>query len=223
MSTPPDPDAIRELLLQLRQSYRRGSLSEDDLAPDWLGQLQAWIGEAVGAGILEPNAMVLATATPDGRPNARAVLLRGLDERGLAFFTNYESVKGRELAVNPRATAVFPWIAMGRQVVASGTVQRLANEESDAYFATRPRGHQLGAAASPQSQVVPDRETLDHAMRQLEARYPEGTPIPRPNHWGGFRLAPEMVEFWEGREDRLHDRLRYRSTTQGWVVERLAP
>jgi pyridoxamine 5'-phosphate oxidase len=223
MSTPPDPDAIRELLLQLRQSYRRGSLSEDDLAPDWLGQLQAWIGEAVGAGILEPNAMVLATATPDGRPNARAVLLRGLDERGLAFFTNYESVKGRELAVNPRATAVFPWIAMGRQVVANGTVERLADEESDAYFATRPRGHQLGAAASPQSQVVPDRETLDHAMRQLEARYPEGTPIPRPNHWGGFRLAPDMVEFWEGREDRLHDRLRYRSTTQGWVIERLAP
>jgi pyridoxamine 5'-phosphate oxidase len=223
MSTPPDPEAIRELLLQLRQSYRRGSLSEDDLAPDWLGQLQAWIGEAVGAGILEPNAMVLATATPDGRPNARAVLLRGLDERGLAFFTNYESVKGRELAANPRATAVFPWIAMGRQVVANGTVQRLADEESDAYFATRPRGHKLGAAASPQSQVVPDRETLDRAMRQLEARYPEGTPIPRPNHWGGFRLAPDMVEFWEGREDRLHDRLRYRSTTEGWVVERLAP
>jgi pyridoxamine 5'-phosphate oxidase len=223
MTTPPDPDAIRELLLQLRQSYRRGSLSESDLAPDWLSQLQAWIGEAVGAGILEPNAMVLATATPDGRPNARAVLLRGLDERGLAFFTNYDSAKGGELAANPRATVVFPWIAMGRQVVASGAVERLSDEESDAYFATRPRGHQLGAAASPQSQVVPDRETLDDAMREVEARYPEGTPIPRPPRWGGFRLAPATVEFWEGREDRLHDRLRYRSTTDGWVVERLAP
>src|SRR5919201_1763077 len=140
MTAPPDPQRTHDLLLQLRQSYRRGALLESNLAPDWLSQLRAWIDEAVGAGILEPNAMVLATATAHGRPNARAVLLRGLDERGLRFFTNYRSTKARELEANPRAAAVFPWIAMGRQVVAAGTVHRLSVEESDAYFASRPRG-----------------------------------------------------------------------------------
>jgi pyridoxamine 5'-phosphate oxidase len=224
MSAPPDPQRTRDLLLRLRQSYRSGrSLRKADLAPDWLTQLRAWIDEAVGAGILEPNAMVLATASADAHPNARAVLLRGLDERGLQFFTNYESAKARELAENPRAAAVFPWIAMGRQVVARGPVHRLSDEEADAYFETRPRGHQLGAAASPQSQVVPDRAALDRAMHDIVERYPESTPVPRPPHWGGYRLQPESVEFWEGREDRLHDRLRYRATDGGWVLERLAP
>jgi pyridoxamine 5'-phosphate oxidase len=224
MSAPPDPQRTHQLLQQLRQSYRSGrSLREADLAPDWLTQLRAWIEEAVAAGILEPNAMVLATASADGRPNARSVLLRGLDERGLQFFSNYRSAKGHELAENPRATVVFPWIAMGRQVVASGSVHRLSDDESDAYFASRPRGHQLGAAASPQSQVVPDRASLDRAMRDVAERYPDGTPVPRPAHWGGYVLAPEVVEFWEGREDRLHDRLRYRASDQGWVLERLAP
>ena len=223
MSATPDPQRTHDLLLQLRQSYRRGALLETDLAPDWLTQLRGWIDEAVGAGILEPNAMVLATATADAWPNARSVLLRGLDERGLHFFTNYHSTKAHELDANPRAAAVFPWIAMGRQVVAAGSVHRLSAQESDAYFATRPRGHQLGAAASPQSQVVPDRAALDTAMRETVARYPEHAPIPRPEHWGGFRLQPETVEFWEGREDRLHDRLRYRRTPSGWVLERLAP
>ena len=223
MTAPPDPQRTHDLLLQLRQSYRRGALLESNLAPDWLSQLRAWIDEAVGAGILEPNAMVLATATAHGRPNARAVLLRGLDERGLRFFTNYRSTKARELEANPRAAAVFPWIAMGRQVVAAGTVHRLSVEESDAYFASRPRGHQLGAAASPQSEVVPNRVALDDAMRATAARYPEGVPVPRPPHWGGYRLQPESVEFWEGREDRLHDRLRYRATPDGWALERLAP
>jgi len=223
MSAPPDPQKTHDLLLQLRQSYRRGALLESNLAPDWLGQLRAWIEEADGAGILEPNAMVLATADAGGRPNARAVLLRGLDERGLQFFTNYDSAKGRELAENPHAAAVFPWIAMGRQVVVAGAVHRLSAEESDTYFATRPRGHQLGAAASPQSQVVRDRAALDDAMRDLVARYPEDAPVPRPAHWGGFLLEPETVEFWEGRIDRLHDRLRYRATPEGWVLERLAP
>src|SRR3954447_611750 len=223
MTQPPDPDTTRDLLLRLRHSYRRGSLEEADLAPDWLAQLKGWLDDAVGAGILEPNAMVLATATADGRPSARSVLLRALDERGLAFYTNRQSQKGRELDANPRASAVFPWIAMGRQVTVSGTIERLSDEESDAYFATRPRGHQVGAAASPQSEVVPDRATLDDAVRAVEARYPEGTDIPRPAHWGGFRLQPEMVEFWEGREDRLHDRLRYQRTPDGWAVVRLAP
>jgi pyridoxamine 5'-phosphate oxidase len=223
MSAPPDPQRTRELLLQLRQSYRAGALREEDVAPDWLGQLRAWIQEAVDAGILEPNAMVLATASADGRPNARSVLLRGLDERGLHFFTNYESAKGRELAANPRAAAVFPWIAMGRQVVVNGDVHRLSDAESDAYFDTRPRGHQLGAAASPQSQVVSHRGALDDAMRDLVERHPEGTPIPRPPHWGGFRIEPVTVEFWEGREDRLHDRLRYQRSGSEWELVRLAP
>src|SRR3954470_17415497 len=136
MTQPPDPDATRELLLRLRHSYRRGSLDEADLAPEWLPQLRGWLDDAVSAGIPDPNARVLATATADGRPSARSVLLRGLDEHGLAFFTNYGSQKGRELAANPRASAVFPWIAMGRQVVASGPVERLSDDESDAYFAT---------------------------------------------------------------------------------------
>jgi pyridoxamine 5'-phosphate oxidase len=223
MSTPPDPQRTHDLLLQLRQSYRRGALIESDLAPDWLTQLRAWIDEAVNAGILEPNAMVLATADADGRPNARSVLLRGLDERGLQFYTNYDSAKGREMAANPRAAAVFPWVAMGRQVVVAGSVHRLSAEESDAYFATRPRGHQLGAAASPQSQVVPHRAALDDAMREVTAQTPPEGPVPRPPYWGGFRIEPETVEFWEGREDRLHDRLRYRRTEDGWALERLAP
>ena len=223
MTQPPDPDTTRELLLRLRQSYRSGSLDESDLAPDWLSQLKAWLDEAVSAGILEPNAMVLATATADGRPSARTVLLRGLDENGLAFYTNRNSQKGRELDANPRASVVFPWTAMGRQVVANGSVVRLGDQESDAYFATRPRGHQLGAAASPQSEVVAGRGELDASMRELEARYPEGTLVPRPAYWGGYRLEPETVEFWEGREDRLHDRLRYQRTADGWAVVRLAP
>jgi pyridoxamine 5'-phosphate oxidase len=220
----PDPTTTHDLLVQLRQSYRRGPiLHKRDLAPDWLTQLRSWLDEAIAAGILEPNAMVLATATADGEPNARSVLLRGLDERGLTFFTNYHSAKARELAANPRAAVVFPWIAMGRQVVARGRVERVGDAESDAYFATRPRGHQLGAAASPQSQVIASRAALDDTMRELADRYPEGASVPRPPHWGGYRLAPATVEFWEGREDRLHDRLRYRATSDGWVLERLAP
>jgi pyridoxamine 5'-phosphate oxidase len=224
MTERPDPTTTHDLLVQLRQAYRRGPvLHREDLADDWLTQLRTWLDEAIAAGILEPNAMVLATASADGEPNARSVLLRGLDERGLAFFTNYESTKARELTENPRAAVVFPWIAMGRQVVARGRVERVSDAESDAYFATRPRGHQLGAAASPQSRVIASRAALDDTARELEARFPEGTPIPRPPHWGGFRLAPTTVEFWEGREDRLHDRLRYRATPDGWVLERLAP
>ena len=223
MSAPPDPQRTHDLLLQLRQSYRRGALLETDLAPDWLTQLRAWIDEAVGAGILEPNAMVLATATADARPNARSVLLRGLDERGLHFFTNYRSTKGHELDANPRAAAVFPWIAMGRQVVAAGSVHRLSAQESDAYFATRPRGHQLGAAASPQSQVVPDRAYLDRALARVEEEFGPDGPTAPPPHWGGLRLVPATVEFWQGRTGRLHDRLRFRREPTDWVVERLAP
>jgi pyridoxamine 5'-phosphate oxidase len=165
--------------------------------------------------------MLLATATPDGAPSARTVLLKGLDERGLAFYTAYDSRKGSELDANPRAAVVFPWVELQRQVLVEGTVQRVADEDSDAYWATRPRGSQLGAAASPQSQPVASRAALEEACRRLGEQYPDD--VPRPARWGGYRLSPEAVEFWQGRPDRLHDRLRYRLEGDRWAVERLAP
>ena len=222
MTVPSIPDPER--LAEMRRTYSRGGLDERDLAPTWLEQLRAWLAAAVAAQLIEPNAMVLATATPDGAPSARTVLLKGLAEDGLTFFTNYTSRKGRELEANPRACVVFPWIDLQRQVVVTGTVTPVPEAESDAYFATRPRGSQVGAAASPQSQVVGSRAELDQAVDELVARHPEPGPVPRPVHWGGYRLAPDMVEFWQGRQDRLHDRLRYRREPSGdWVVERLAP
>lgn len=218
-------DAGRTAHLQaMRRSYERGGLDEADAAGHWLVQLQRWLGEAEAAGITEPNAMVVATAAPDGRPSARTVLLKGLDERGLVFYTNRESGKGRELAANPAASLVFPWGDLQRQVTVRGDVEPTTDAESDAYFAARPRGSQLGAAASPQSAVIADRAVLTAAKAQLEATYPEGTPIPRPPHWGGYRVRPRSVEFWQGRPDRLHDRLRYRAGDDGrWILERLAP
>ena len=222
MTVPSIPDPQR--LAEMRRTYARGGLDERDLAPTWLEQLRAWVADAVAAQLLEPNAMVLASAAADGAPSARTVLLKGLAEDGLTFFTNYTSRKGRELEGNPRACVVFPWIDLQRQVVVTGAVARVPEVESDAYFATRPRGSQLGAAVSPQSRVVGSRAQLDDAVAELAARHPEPEPVPRPAHWGGYRLAPDMVEFWQGRQDRLHDRLRYRREPSGaWVVERLAP
>ena len=208
----------------MRRGYGRRGLDEAALASTWLEQLTAWIAEAVRLEVREPNAMVLATAAPDGAPAARIVLLRGLDERGLAFYTNLSSRKGHELESNPRASLAFAWLDLERQVRAEGTVEPVADEEADAYFASRPRGSQLAALASPQSKVIGSREELEDRYAELAERHPEGTPVARPAWWGGRRLVPSSVEFWQGRENRLHDRLRYRREAGGtWVVERLAP
>jgi pyridoxamine 5'-phosphate oxidase len=212
----PEPSRMR------RDYLPAGALSRADLAKSWLDQFQRWFADAVAAGLPEPNAMVVATADPAGRPSARTVLLKGYDERGLVFYTNYESRKGAEALANPYASLVFPWITLHRQVVVCGRVSRVDRAETEAYFAVRPRDSQLGAWASPQSRVVPDRAALDRAYEQTRARYPDG--VPAPPHWGGLRVAPETVEFWQGRTGRLHDRLRYRCTAEGvWVIERLAP
>ncbi len=206
----------------LRKDYTLAGLAEKDLARDPFRQFEKWFAEAQAAKVPEPNAMVLASCTADGRPSTRTVLLKALDGRGFAFYTNYESRKGRELAGNARASLLFPWIAMERQVMVEGTVSRVTREESDAYFHSRPRLSQLAAWASNQSSVIGDRALLESAMKALEKQY-AGTDVPLPPNWGGFRLAPESVEFWQGRRSRLHDRLRYRRDKEGWVIERLAP
>jgi len=208
---------------ELRHDYNLAGLSEKDLARDPFRQFEKWFQEAEAAKLPEPNAMVVATAGRDGRPGARTMLLKGLDGRGFVFYTNFDSRKGRELEVNPRASLLFPWIALERQVIAEGTVVRVAREEAEAYFHSRPRLSQLAAWASPQSTIISGRAVLDEAMKMLEKKY-AGAEVPLPPHWGGFRLIPETVEFWQGRRSRLHDRLRYRREKSGeWLLERLAP
>lgn len=210
-------------LAAMRRSYVEGGLAESELAPTWLEQLRRWIADSARHELLEPNAVILATADGGGAPSARTVLLKGLDERGPVFFTNQESRKGVQLAANPRAALLFPWHPLQRQVEVQGSVERVADADADAYWASRPVGSQIGALASPQSRVVGSRGELERAAEELRARY-DNHGTPRPAHWGGYRVLPESVEFWQGRVDRLHDRLRYRRTAPGtWVVERLAP
>ncbi|WP_435824087.1 pyridoxamine 5'-phosphate oxidase [Actinoplanes missouriensis] len=213
----------------MRRDYTEWPLLlEDGLAGDWTSQFAAWFAEATTFGLPEPNAMVLATADAAGRPSGRTVLLKGYDASGFVFFTNYESRKGTELFVNPYASLVFPWFPMQRQVTVAGAVERVSRAETEEYFQARPRGSQLGAWASPQSRVLAARADVDAGLAAAVARFGEG-PIPAPPHWGGFRVIPDSVEFWQGRSSRLHDRLRYRrDTVPGdadgkWVVERLAP
>jgi pyridoxamine 5'-phosphate oxidase len=207
----------------MRKEYTRASLRESEIDPDPIRQFRAWFEEAVSAGLPEPYAMTLATADARGRPSARVVLMRGCDERGFAFFTNYESRKGRELAANPYAAIVFFWHELERQVRVEGRVEPTSEAESDIYFHGRPAEARIGAWASNQSEVVPSREALEAETREFARRYPDGE-IPRPPHWGGYRLIPEVFEFWQGRASRLHDRLRYRrSDGERWLIERLSP
>lgn len=207
---------------ELRKEYMLQGLSEQDLDPDPLRQFARWLAQAVAANLIEPNAMALATATPDGRPSVRMVLLKGFDSSGFVFYTNYESRKGSELAANPAAALAFYWGALERQVRVEGRVSPVDAAHSDAYFHSRPTGSQLSAAASRQSQVIPTREALEAEVAALTARYGD-QPVPRPAYWGGFRLAPSNVEFWQGRANRLHDRLRYRRDGDAWIIERLSP
>ena len=210
-------------LVNLSKDYSLGGLSERDLARDPFRQFDLWYQEAGAARLPEPNAMVLATAARDGCPSLRTVLLKGVDGRGFVFYTNYESRKGRELDGNPRATLLFPWFALERQVIVEGSVTRVPREESEAYFHSRPRAHQLAAWASAQSALIATRAMLEQAMKAVEVRYADDA-VPLPPFWGGYRLTPDTVEFWQGRRNRLHDRLRYRRDQGGeWILERLSP
>jgi len=210
-------------LADLRKDYSLAGLDEKNLARDPFRQFDKWFEEAGAAKLTEPNAMILSTATRDGRPSSRVVLLKGLDGRGFVFYTNYESRKGWELEINPRASLLFPWLALERQVIVEGPITQVTREESEAYFHSRPAASQLAAWASQQSSVLPSRSVLEDNLKGVEKKY-AGQVVPVPPHWGGYRLAPESVEFWQGRRSRLHDRLRYRRAKDGgWTVERLAP
>ncbi|MEV7617976.1 pyridoxamine 5'-phosphate oxidase [Streptomyces sp. NPDC089799] len=215
----------------MRKQYRSQIVTEESLAADPMDQFARWFQDAADAHVFEPNAMVVSTATPDGRPSSRTVLLKRFDERGFVFFTNYGSRKALEIDANPHTALLFPWHPIARQVVVTGTAARVGRDETAAYFRSRPHGSQLGAWASEQSRVVDSRAELDRRYAELAARYPEGEQVPVPTEWGGYRVVPETLEFWQGHENRLHDRLRYVREGEGgggggggsWRVERLCP
>ncbi|MEU3103105.1 pyridoxamine 5'-phosphate oxidase [Streptomyces griseoflavus] len=220
-----DRDAVPFDLAAMRKQYRSEGLSETDLAATPVEQFARWFQQAAtDGGLFEPNAVIVSTADAEGRPSSRTVLLKHFDGDGFVFYTNYDSRKGRDLAENPHVSLLFPWHPMARQVIVTGTARRTGRDETAAYFRTRPHGSQLGAWASGQSSVIAGRAELDASYAGLAARYPEGEQVPVPPHWGGFRVTPRTVEFWQGRENRLHDRLRYVAEAGGgWRVERLAP
>jgi pyridoxamine 5'-phosphate oxidase len=209
-------------LARLRKEYTSAGLTESAADPDPIAQFRRWFDTALAADLHEPNAMTLATATPEGRPSARIVLLKGFDERGFVFYTSYEGRKSEEIEASPRCALVFYWGELERQVRVEGGVSRIPEEESDEYFGSRPRGSQLGAWASEQSRPVEGRDALEERLRNLEAEY-EGREVLRPPFWGGYRVEPEVIEFWQGRENRLHDRLVYRRSGGSWRRERLQP
>jgi pyridoxamine 5'-phosphate oxidase len=210
-------------LADLRQDYKLRALELSDVATDPITQFETWFQEALNSDLLEPNAMVLATATADGMPSARVVLLKGVNEQGFVFYTNYESQKGQALAENPKAALVFNWLELQRQIRIQGSVEKVEDALSISYYQSRPKSSQIGAWSSPQSQVIASRAILEQKELELQAQYAETETLPRPPHWGGYRVRPTVIEFWQGRSSRLHDRVRYRLEEGAWIVERLAP
>jgi pyridoxamine 5'-phosphate oxidase len=221
---PEDTEQRQYLSLEeLREEYRLGELTQASCDSNPIVQFESWMKQAQAADLKEPNAMTLSTATPDGQPSARIVLLKEVSENGFVFYTNYESRKGQELAANPHAALTFYWIELERQVRIEGTVTRVSREQSEAYFRLRPRKSRLGAVVSDQSSVIPSRRFLEERMAELEIRYANTNDIPRPEHWGGYCVNPDVVEFWQGRPSRLHDRIRYTRHVENWAIERLSP
>ena len=210
-------------LAALRRSYELAGLDVADVDRDPTRQFARWLADAVAADLTEPNAMVLATADSTGRPRARTLLLKAADDRGFTFFTNYGSTKGRHLAENPQASLCFPWIDLERQVTVTGAVEKVSAEESAQYFRSRPHGSRLGAWTSRQSEVIASRQVLEERHAEFTDRYPEGVEVPVPEFWGGYRLVPDEVEFWQGRPNRLHDRVRYSREGRAWTIDRLSP
>ena len=213
----------KETIENLRQEYRSASLTEKEVAADPISQFAKWFAEALDGGLYEPNAMTLATATHDGKPSARTMLLKGFDKTGFTFYTNYLSRKGKEISKNPAACIVFFWPELERQVRIEGTLEKVSKEESEKYFQSRPKESQLGAIASPQSQVIPSRDTLENTWKELIEKFADKE-VPKPAYWGGYVLKPQIVEFWQGRPGRLHDRIVYkRSDKSSWKIVRIAP